>query len=517
MGRARACLAAVPVLVGVAAAQPVITSARTVPQRSDAEVFVVVDTSRSMLASAASGEPTRFERARDEAIALQEELAGRPARDRVVHGPRLPHLFPTVDQRVFRETMREARRDRAPAAVDVVRHERHDARRARCRADARTFFTPAVKKRALVVFTDGESQPVSSVLATDFAKKPRIDVTFVRMGDGERADLGERRRRGRLHARSELRGDARAAAAAVDGRVARGGAGRRGRCGRTRGARDRPDDRPPHRGQPARAHAVRRAARRHPARLRALPAESLRAAKVPRATGRSAAWLARPAGGREVVSSNLAAPTESRTRLLVLRRSSRMGLSGRSRHGPRQEPQQDYTGRHERQADEVVQVHAVTCTQRHREEDRVETVRVEPDDGGPECDRDDSEHPPQGPLSVPSARDLVPARRCDTEVSDRARTKSHRRRAGVWRPPFPLPWGGRWVAGSALSPDAKTSRRLRSENVKSATAGSRRASQEVVPAALGATPRTAAGRICRLRASAPGGSAPCRPRATFAS
>ena len=43
-----ACLAAVPVLVGVAAAQPVITSARTVPQRSDAEVFVVVDTSRSM-------------------------------------------------------------------------------------------------------------------------------------------------------------------------------------------------------------------------------------------------------------------------------------------------------------------------------------------------------------------------------------------------------------------------------------------------------------------------------------
>src|SRR4029453_11302010 len=59
-------LAAVPVLVGVAAAQPVITSARTVPQRSDAEVFVVVDTSRSMLASAANGEPTRFDRAPDE-------------------------------------------------------------------------------------------------------------------------------------------------------------------------------------------------------------------------------------------------------------------------------------------------------------------------------------------------------------------------------------------------------------------------------------------------------------------
>src|SRR5687768_13213355 len=68
------CLTAVPVLVGVAAAQPVITSARTVPQRSDVEVFVVVDTSRSMLASAGSGEPTRFDRARDDVIALQDQL-----------------------------------------------------------------------------------------------------------------------------------------------------------------------------------------------------------------------------------------------------------------------------------------------------------------------------------------------------------------------------------------------------------------------------------------------------------
>ena len=39
-----------------------------------------------------------------------------------------------------------------------------------------------MKKRALVVFTDGDSQPVSSALSTDFAKKPRVDVTFVHMG-----------------------------------------------------------------------------------------------------------------------------------------------------------------------------------------------------------------------------------------------------------------------------------------------------------------------------------------------
>ena len=108
MGPARACLAAVPVLVGVAAAQPVVTSARTVPQRSDAEVFIVLDTSRSMLASSSSGEPSRFERAREDALALQAELPGVPIGIASLTDRVLPHLFPTVDQRVFRETMREA-------------------------------------------------------------------------------------------------------------------------------------------------------------------------------------------------------------------------------------------------------------------------------------------------------------------------------------------------------------------------------------------------------------------------
>ncbi len=176
-----ACLAAVPVLVGVAAAQPVVTSARTVPQRSDAEVFVVVDTSRSMLASAGAGESTRFERAQEELVELQEQLPEVPIgiasfTDRV-----LPHVFPTVDRRVFRETTREALGIESPPpstsfgtnmttldALGVV--------------PTLAFFTPKVEKRALVVFTDGESQPVST-LGTDFAQKPKVDVTFVRMGD----------------------------------------------------------------------------------------------------------------------------------------------------------------------------------------------------------------------------------------------------------------------------------------------------------------------------------------------
>ncbi len=181
-----ACLTAVPVIVGVAAAQPVVTSVRTVPQRSDAEVFVVLDTSRSMLASKGSGELTRFERARDEAIQLQRELGDIPVglasfTDRV-----LPHLFPTVDQRVFRATARDAMGiERPPPSTSFGTNVTTlDALGV---VPTLNFFTPGVKRRALVVFTDGESQPISGVLASDFSKKPTVDVTFVRVGStGER-------------------------------------------------------------------------------------------------------------------------------------------------------------------------------------------------------------------------------------------------------------------------------------------------------------------------------------------
>ena len=175
------CLAAVPVLLGVAAAQPVITSARTVPQRSDAEVWAVVDTSRSMLASSGTDEATRFQRAQNDVIRLQEQLPEVPLglasfTDRV-----LPHLFPTVDRRVFAETAREALGvERPPPSTSFGTNVTTlDALGA---LPTLAFFTPAVEKRALVVFTDGESQPVST-LATDFAQEPKIDVTLVQIGD----------------------------------------------------------------------------------------------------------------------------------------------------------------------------------------------------------------------------------------------------------------------------------------------------------------------------------------------
>lgn len=176
------CLAAVPVLVGIAAAQPVVTSARTVPERSDAEVFVVLDTSRSMLASSSPGAATRFERARGEATVLQERLPDVPVGLASLTDRLLPHLFPTVDQRVFQETMREAVGiERPPPSTSFgTKVTTLDALGA---VPTLGYYRPQAKKRALVVFTDGESQPVTDVLSSDFSGRPHVDVMFVHVGD----------------------------------------------------------------------------------------------------------------------------------------------------------------------------------------------------------------------------------------------------------------------------------------------------------------------------------------------
>src|SRR5215218_2171558 len=57
-------LAAIPAILALAAMQPVVETTRTVRERTDAQAFVVFDVSRSMLAAADAGSPTRLERAR---------------------------------------------------------------------------------------------------------------------------------------------------------------------------------------------------------------------------------------------------------------------------------------------------------------------------------------------------------------------------------------------------------------------------------------------------------------------
>src|SRR3954451_13477788 len=72
-------LAAVPVLLGLALAQPVLRSEQTHHVRRDAEAFFVFDTSRSMLAARGPAAPTRLTRAARAALQIHAALPDVPA------------------------------------------------------------------------------------------------------------------------------------------------------------------------------------------------------------------------------------------------------------------------------------------------------------------------------------------------------------------------------------------------------------------------------------------------------
>lgn len=179
-----AALALIPCLLGLAAMQPVVETTRTLSERTDAEVFVVADVSRSMLASDGSDAPTRLERAQAQAEELRAQLPGVKVGILSLTDRLLPHLFPTVDESVFRSTLAKSIGiERPPPAFFFS--TRATQLNALSGIPERGFFSPSARKRLLVVYTDGESQPVDAELTRAFARKPRVETVFVHVWDGD--------------------------------------------------------------------------------------------------------------------------------------------------------------------------------------------------------------------------------------------------------------------------------------------------------------------------------------------
>ncbi|HET8529324.1 MAG TPA: VWA domain-containing protein [Gaiellaceae bacterium] len=156
-------LVLLPSLVAVAAAQPVVVRQQQVRQRSDAEAFVVLDTSLSMRASARPGAPTRLQRAKRIALALERALPDVPFGIASMTDRTLPTLMPTVDQTLFARTMEQSVGiDRPPPS------QPHQGRATTFEAIAplvqSQFYSPGVRHKLLVVLTDGEAAPLSPVI-----------------------------------------------------------------------------------------------------------------------------------------------------------------------------------------------------------------------------------------------------------------------------------------------------------------------------------------------------------------
>jgi hypothetical protein len=182
-------LGAVCSLVAAAAAQPVVATTRELRERTDAQVFVVLDSSRSMLASAEPGAPTRFDRAREIARGLAQQLPEVPVGLASMTDRLLPHLFPTTDRRVVSETLGRSMAVESPPASSFYTTQA-TALDALASVRGLNYFPRAVTKRVLVVLTDGETRPVEEDLAGAFGRAPKIETVFVHVwGPEERIYL----------------------------------------------------------------------------------------------------------------------------------------------------------------------------------------------------------------------------------------------------------------------------------------------------------------------------------------
>lgn len=206
-------------LLGLAAAQPVLDRTTTRLIRSDAETFVVIDTSRSMLARRSPGSPSRIERAKDAATRLRASLPGVPVGIASITDRVLPHLFPSADEDVFQATLERAVGiERPPPRGGFL--TKATKLGALASVAGGSFFSPAARIRLLVVLTDGESLPVAAKwLGARLRQPPGIETVFVQFWDARERVLTrgvpEPQYRPDLSARSILDGVAAATGGSV--------------------------------------------------------------------------------------------------------------------------------------------------------------------------------------------------------------------------------------------------------------------------------------------------------------
>ena len=166
-------------LLALAATQPVFAWTRDRTVRTDAEAFVVLDVSRSMLAQQSPDSSQRIERAKAAARELRAALPDvrvgiASLTDRV-----LPHLFPSADEKVFQATLdRSLAIEHPPPRASFLTGA--TSLNALATLRGLRFFSPSATSRLAIVLTDGESDPVSNArLGGLFRRTPPIEVVFV--------------------------------------------------------------------------------------------------------------------------------------------------------------------------------------------------------------------------------------------------------------------------------------------------------------------------------------------------
>jgi hypothetical protein len=172
-------LVSIAALLGAAAAQPTLVNRSAREVRSDAAAFLVIDTSRSMLASSGPGEPTRFARAKKFALQLRNQLSDirvglASFTDRV-----LPTIFPTADRESFDAAIRQSIGIERPPPSDGS-DTLITTLSALTSIALDNYFEPNETKRLVVVLTDGESAPFfDGSIGALFRGPPPVHTIYV--------------------------------------------------------------------------------------------------------------------------------------------------------------------------------------------------------------------------------------------------------------------------------------------------------------------------------------------------
>jgi uncharacterized protein GlcG (DUF336 family) len=164
-------------LVAVAAAQPVVVRARLVDERADAQAFFVLDTSLSMRASSGPGRATRIARVKRLARRLRSTMQDVPTGLASMTDRTLPNLMPTTDAALFDRTLTQSIAVDRPPPSQPYHRKRATSFQALVPVVESNFFAAGAQRRLVVVFTDGESSPVSPYLTVTLHR--RVTPIFV--------------------------------------------------------------------------------------------------------------------------------------------------------------------------------------------------------------------------------------------------------------------------------------------------------------------------------------------------
>lgn len=171
-------------LLAVAAMQPVIRTHGSLRERTDAQAFVVLDTSRSMAASPSPTSPTRLARAKAIALGIGSQLPDVPVGVATFTDRVLPDLFPTADRAAFDSTVASVGiEDPPPRDVNPVATT-FDALSALA---TQGFFPDSAHRRVVLLLTDGESAAFDAGGVASALRDHGVRLAVVRVGGaGER-------------------------------------------------------------------------------------------------------------------------------------------------------------------------------------------------------------------------------------------------------------------------------------------------------------------------------------------